>query len=315
MSDIWTRWPRWGELWCGDELVCRFNPAGTVPGHGVYLTSGGVEGWDTLPDAKVSMTERGQGDGAHDVGAADIIYSARTVTVHYQVLGDDRADVVAMMRRINRAAHRPARLRMVDGGEDTYVDGYVDQMQRGSIWNPMLENSLSFHFVAPRPERLAWEAQTAQLFPARAGEGGLFFGRPGADGKRPGLVLGRTSPRQGGMWFGEDPYVDRRNRCVLTNAGSSRAYPVFTVIGPFPEGVALRFDAGELEYSRPVAAHARVTLDCRTRTASADGADVSQWLRTRRFPTVPPGGSLSVVLPMSGGGDGSVLCECRDTYM
>lgn len=314
MSDIWTRWPRWGELWCGDERICRFNPAGTVPGHGVYLTSGGVEGWDTLPDAKVSLTERGQGDGAHDIGAADIIYSARTVTVHYQVLGDDRADVIAMMRRISKAAHRPARLRMVDGGEDTYVEGYIDQMQRDSIWNPMLENGLSFHFVCPRPERRSWQAQTAQLFPTRTGEEGLFFGNA-VDGKCPGLVLGHSSPRSGGMQYGGKTYLDSRNRCVLTNKGSSRAYPVFTVIGPFLHGVRLRFTSGELDYRRPVAHGARVVLDCRTRTATADGSDASQWLRVRRFPTVPPGGSLSCVLATSGQGSGSVLCQSRDTYM
>ena len=72
MNDLWTLSPRYGELWAGDELVCRFNPADS-PDRGLYITANGVEGWDTLPDAKVALTERGQGDGAHDVSETDIL--------------------------------------------------------------------------------------------------------------------------------------------------------------------------------------------------------------------------------------------------
>ena len=219
MNDLWALSPRYGELWAGDELVCRFNPADSSD-RGLYITVNGVEGWDTLPDAKVELHERGQGDGAHDVPETDILYSARTVTVHYEAVGYSRADLLSLMRRINTAAHRSCRLRMVDGDEDTYCEGYVAQMGRDSQWNPLLETNLTLHFVCPRPERLSWRAKRFQLFPIFAGNwsGGIRYG----DG-RGGLAY----PVSYGAVMS-----DGRNVCSLVNDGSSRAYPVFALHGP-----------------------------------------------------------------------------------
>lgn len=297
MSDLWTLHPRWGELWDGGTRICRFNPDGT-PGHGLYLTRDGVEGWDTLPDTKTDLTERGQGDGAHDIGAHDVTYSARTVTVHYEALGWDRADVVALMRRIGMMAHRLGRLRFVDGLEDTYIDGYVAQMGRTSKWNPRLENGLSFHFVAPRPERLSWTARRDELHPIADAGGGLNYG----DAHR-GIVFP--------MRFGRR-HSDGRNRATLVNRGTSRAYPTFTLNGPF-DSVTLDFAGSRLTYDEHVAPGVPVTLDSRSRTATVAGLDVSQHLTSRHFPTIPPGGSLPVLLTSAGGG--WVVCETHDTYM
>lgn len=299
MNDLWTLSPRYGELWAGDELVCRFNPADSSD-RGLYITANGVEGWDTLPDAKVELHERGQGDGAHDVSETDILYSARTVTVHYEAVGYSRADLLSLMRRINTAAHRSCRLRMVDGDEDTYCEGYVAQMGRDSRWNPLLENDLTLHFVCPRPERLSWDARRFQLVPAWDAGLGLSYGSGDAGLAYP-LSYGRSASGS-------------RNVGVLVNGGSSRAFPVFTVNGPFPSGVRLDFpglDAG-LEFSQPVGV-VPLVLDCRSRTASVGGLDVTRHLTRRGFPVVPAGGSVSVSLQSAG--SGWVDCLVRDTWM
>lgn len=299
MNDLWTLSQRYGELWAGDEIVCRFNPADSSD-RGLYITANGVEGWDTLPDAKVELHERVQGDGAHDVPETDILYSARTVTVHYEAVGYSRADLLSLMRRINTAAHRSCRLRMVDGDEDTYCEGYVAQMGRDSRWNPLLENNLTLHFVCPRPERLAWDARRFQLVPAWDAGLGLSYGSGNAGLAYP-LSYGRSASGP-------------RNVGVLVNGGSSRAFPVFTVNGPFPDGVRLDFpglDAG-LEFSQPVGV-VPLVLDCRSRTASVGGLDVTRHLTRRGFPVVPAGGSVSVSLQSAG--SGWVDCLVRDTWM
>ena len=299
MNDLWTLSQRYGELWAGDELVCRFNPADSSD-RGLYITANGVEGWDTLPDAKVELHERGQGDGAHDVPETDILYSARTVTVHYEAVGYSRADLLSLVRRINTAAHRSCRLRMVDGDEDTYCEGYVAQMGRDSQWNPLLENNLTLHFVCPRPERLAWDARRFQLVPAWDAGLGLSYGSGNAGLAYP-LSYGRSASGS-------------RNVGVLVNGGSSRAFPVFTVNGSFPSGVRLDFpglDAG-LEFSQPVGV-VPLVLDCRSRTASVGGLDVTRHLTRRGFPVVPAGGSVSVSLQSAG--SGWVDCLVRDTWM
>ena len=297
MNDLWTMHPRYGEIHAGGELVARFNPDGEE--RGLWITSDGVEGWDTLPDAKVTGVERGQGDGAHDVPDTDILYAARTVTIHYQAIGYDRADLLDVMRRINRLAHQSIRLRLVDGREDTYVDGYLASMGRSGGWHPLIETGLTMHVVCPRPERLSWAPHRAQLLPTRDGNGGLSYGADGAGFEYP-VTYGRAAS-------------DARNTCLLVNDGTSRAYPVFTVYGDFPDGVDLQCSGGlSVRYDEPVTG-APVILDARTGTATLGGRDVSRALSSRGWPEVDPGGSLTVALQSSG--TGWVDCLIHDTYM
>ena len=101
---------------------------------------------------------------------------------------------------------------------------------------------------------------------------------------------------------------------LLRNDGSSRAYPVFTCNGPFPNGVALDFPSlnASIECAQPVYG-VPLVLDCRARSATVGGLDVSRRLKSRGFPSVVPGGTLSVVLRT--GGSGWVDCSVHDTYM
>lgn len=275
---------------------------GAFAGHGIALT--GLSGWYQTPDAKVTVTSRGQGDGGHDIVADNVMYDARVVTVGYRIIaGSDREEALRQLALLDKLVHRLVTCRVIDDGQDTCCSGgyYVRSLEQ-KIQNPLWQNlSGDITLVFERPERLSTTAQRCQLLPSiESDRVGLSYG-PAARGLAYPLSYGMAA-------------VDARNVCTLMNNGSSRAYPVFTVQGPWPDGVQLTFPGLDmsLDYSQAVGS-VPLVLDSRSRTASIGGLDVSRNLRQRGFPTVPPGGSTAVNLQSVG--DGYVTVECRDTYM
>ena len=265
------------------------------------IAKGGIEGWWSTPTAKVSVIARGQGDGGHDVSEDDISYASRTVTLHWNANASGRGALTVLTDRVRRLAHRLVTMRVVDGMEDTYcADGYLTLAQQPDYRAGSIADS-TITIVFERPERLSTTAQRCQLLPSiESDRVGLSYGS---------AARGLAYPLSYGM-----AAVDARNVCTLVNNGSSRAYPVFTVQGPWPDGVQLNFPGLDmsLDYSQAVGG-VPLVLDSRSRTASIGGLDVSRNLRQRGFPTVPPGGSVAVNLQSVG--DGHVTVECRDTYM
>ena len=265
------------------------------------IAKGGIEGWWSTPTAKVSVIARGQGDGGHDVSEDDISYASRTVTLHWNANASGRGALTVLTDRVRRLAHRLVTMRVVDGMEDTYcADGYLTLAQQPDYRAGSIADS-TITIVFERPERLSTTAQRCQLLPSiESDRVGLSYGS---------AARGLAYPLSYGM-----AAVDARNVCTLVNNGSSRAYPVFTVQGPWPDGVQLTFPGRDmsLDYSQAVGG-VPLVLDSRSRTASIGGLDVSRNLRQRGFPTVPPGGSVAVNLQSVG--DGHVTVECRDTYM
>lgn len=275
---------------------------GAFAGHGIALT--GLSGWYQTPDAKVTVTSRGQGDGGHDIVADNVMYDARVVTVGYRIIaGSDREEALRQLALLDKLVHRLVTCRVIDDGQDTCCSGgyYVRSLEQ-KIQNPLWQNlSGDITLVFERPERLSTTAQRCQLLPSiESDRVGLSYG-PAARGLAYPLSYGMAA-------------VDARNVCTLMNNGSSRAYPVFTVQGPWPDGVQLTFPGLDmsLDYAQAVGS-VPLVLDSRSRTASIGGLDVSRNLRQRGFPTVPPGGSTAVNLQSVG--DGYVTVECRDTYM
>lgn len=265
------------------------------------VAKGGIEGWWSTPTAKVSVIARGQGDGGHDVSEDDISYASRTVTLHWNANASGRGALTVLTDRVRMLAHRLVKMRVVDGMEDTYcAGGYLTLAQQPDYRAGSIADS-TITIVFERPERLSTTAQRCQLLPSvESDRVGLSYGSA-ARGLAYPLSYGTAA-------------VDARNVCTLTNDGSSRAYPVFTVQGPWPDGVQLTFPGLDmsLDYSQAVGG-VPLVLDSRSRTASIGGLDVSRNLRQRGFPTVPPGGSVAVNLQSVG--DGHVTVECRDTYM
>lgn len=276
---------------------------GDWQGSGIALT--GLTGWYATPDPKITVTARGQGDGGHDLVESDILYSARVVTIGYRVIAGTRQEALDLLAQLDRAVHGLVTCRVTDQGQDTQcVGGYYSRSLEQRIQNPLWQNlSGDITLVFERPERVTAEARRIQLTAqhvSMAG-GGLDYGT-NRHGLRYPLSYGLKAEGSG------------TNVGVLTNQGSSRAYPVFTVNGPMPDGVRLDFPGLQqsIHCTQPVS-DVPLVLDTRTRTASIGGQDVSRTLDERGFPTVPADGSINVVLSSLGGG--FVDCAIQDTYM
>lgn len=286
------------ELSTSDDVV-RFEGSGDL--DCLCIARGSIEGWWSMPTPKVSVTARGQGDGGHDIAEEDISYASRTVTLHWNANAADRQSLLAMTNRVRRLAHRHVRMRVVDEIEDTYCEqGYLAVTQQPDYRRGSIADS-TVTLVFERPERLSTIPHRCQLLPSiESDHVGLSYG-PSAKGLAYPLSYGQAA-------------TDARNVCTLVNNGSSRAYPTFTVQGPWPNGVQITFPGLDtsIDYAQAVG-NVPLVLDSRSRTASIGGLDVSRNLRKRGFPTVPPGGSLSVNLQSVG--SGSVNVECRDTFM
>lgn len=277
----------------------RFEGSGDL--DCLCIAKGGVEGWWSTPAAKVNVTARGQGDGGHDVSEDDISYASRTVTLHWNANASSRDALLALTDSVRRLVHRQVRMRVVDGTEDTCCSGgYMVLTQQSDYRSGSIADS-TITIVFERPERLSSTPQRYQLLPSiESDHVGLSYGDSGKGLAYP-LSYGKAA-------------VDARNVCTLTNNGSSRAYPVFTVQGPWPNGVQLTFPGlnMSLDYAQAVG-NVPLVLDSRSRTASIGGLDGSRNLRQRGFPIVQPGGSLAVNLQSIG--NGYVSVECHDTYM
>lgn len=277
----------------------RFEGSGDL--DCLCIAKGGIEGWWSTPAAKVNVTARGQGDGGHDVSEDDISYASRTVTLHWNANASSRDALLALTDSVRRLVHRQVRMRVVDGTEDTCCSGgYMVLTQQPDYRSGSIADS-TITIVFERPERLSSTPQRYQLLPSiESDHVGLSYGDSGKGLAYP-LSYGKAA-------------VDARNVCTLTNNGSSRAYPVFTVQGPWTNGVQLTFPGLDmsLDYAQAVG-NVPLVLDSRSRTASIGGLDVSRNLRQRGFPIVQPGGSLAVNLQSIG--NGYVSVECHDTYM
>ena len=156
------------------------------------------------------------GDGGHDIAEEDISYASRTVTLHWNANASDRQSLLALTNRVRQLAHRHVRMRVVDGGEDTYCEqGYVSVTQ-ASDYRPGSIADSTITLVFERPERLSSTPQRYQLLPSiESDHVGLSYGDSGK---------GLAYPLSYGL-----AATDARNVCTLVNNGSSRAYPVFIV--------------------------------------------------------------------------------------
>lgn len=117
--------PAYAEIHYMDRTVLLAGSKRQDRPDGLGITTDGVEGWRSTPEAKVTLTERASGDGAHDIAPSEILYSARTVTIHWVALAEQHDAVIASLNLLLSAAGQLVRLRVVDGADDTYATGYV----------------------------------------------------------------------------------------------------------------------------------------------------------------------------------------------
>ena len=273
----------------------------------LLIAEDGVEGWYDSPDDKTVMSERGQGDGAHDVWQSDFLYSARVITLHFVVSAHDRIGIVRLLNDVRRVcAHRRVKFRLKDALHDCYVTGRASWKSNGEYGKDGWLEDNTLTVTCERPEILSSIESACQLEPLKASMVG--------GGLRYGDTLASPTGLQYPLAYGLK--VDRNvsNVAIMYNGGTSRAYPTFEVVGPMPDGVRLDFPGTgqSIVCSQPVYG-VPLVLDCRSRTATMGGLDVSRTLSGRGFPQIPPLGSLNVVL--SSFGSGFVNCRVRDTFM
>jgi hypothetical protein len=282
-------------IYFGDGQSVKFHSGRYKPdGGALMIGKEGIEGWWSAPDLKVDVKERASGNGAHDVSADSILYATRTVTVHFDAIGDVHSEVLDAVTKVSQVNGMPVRLRVVDDRSDTFVSGFI-RPQFGSAWNERHQTG-TLTIVCPRPERLAWSPLQTQLFPVSVMQGGLQY-NSGKGLKYP-LNYGTAGSAS--------------NVALLINQGSSKAYPVLTVTGSFPSGIQIQWGGNALQYDGAIGA-VPLILDSRSRTASMGGVDVSRNLSRRDFPVVTANGSVS--LRLMSAGTGWVTAVCRDTYI
>lgn len=286
-------------IYCDDKSVRLYGGRYEPPdGRGVMIAKDGIEGWLSTPALKTDVIERAWGNGAHDVSESDITYAARTVTIHLDVIATGRDQLLQLARTISSFAGHLVRFRVQDDSEDTFVEGYL-RPEYGTEWSEQILAG-TITVVCPRSERLSWSVQRGQMWAAGMTAGGLSYGDRGR---------GLTYP----LTYGVDASGEK-NMLLLRNNGTSRAYPVLTASGDWPDGVLVMWGQDQaLEWQGSVWLGVPLTLDCRTQTASMGGVDVSRNLVKRDFPRIEPNGSL--LLRLLSAGSGWVSCETRDTYV
>lgn len=275
--------------WGGGEVFLRGNRPDRM---GLFVEGDGIEGWDSSPEAKVSLTERQTGDGAHAIEEPMVLYAARTVIIPFHAHGRDRDETTRLLRSVNAACHRLVTLRIVDSEHDTFATGYVRTTVEPK-WNRCWATG-EVEVVCPDPRRYSTEVHRIQLMPAGISGGGLVFD----DGLLYDLAYGESD--------------DADNIASISNAGNSEAYPVITVTGPIEGMLRVDSESGSVLYEQPVGS-APMVLDSLTRSARSGGADVSRNLGSRGFPTIPAGGSNT--LNFQGYGTGWATVEWHDTWI
>lgn len=286
------------ELGYGGRIVTILgHDTDRTPPDGLRMTDDGIQGWFGSPDLKVTQTERTTGNGAHDVPEDDLLYAARTVTIGISAVGTTRQGVVEATNRLLAAMGRTVSLRLADEGSDTYVEGANASVTFDADWAEGFHTG-TLTVVCPRPERLSTTSQVGLMIPGGDSGSGLVFSTSGII-ELP-ISFGAVS--------------EATNACTVTNSGTSAASPLIEVSGDMPDGVTITDVATgrQLAYGQPVRWQPLV-LDCRSRTASVAGVDVTRGLTARQWQTVPAGGSLS--LAVSSGGTGTVKVTCHDTYI
>lgn len=166
------------------SLVRIYTASSTSPIVSLYGGAGDYEmilryldGWYSTPDAKVKLTERASGDGAHDVSAEAIIYGTRTITADYRILADSRSELLAHERELLSLAHQQVRFRVTDDDSDLFASGYVDSVVKDKSQQNLAKQTETgrITIICPRPERLAWSPLQSQLFPVSVMQGGLRY--------------------------------------------------------------------------------------------------------------------------------------------
>lgn len=269
-----------GLSWDGGEIEIGDGSTHT----GFNASSSGIEGWYSTPPAKWSLTERSISDGAFIPDEADIIYSARTVTLGLIIEGSSRDELVTNQLALLEAAHHMCTLVVADGSHKTYVEGLLTVADSaGTISNTKAEVEITLE--CPDPRRLA---------------------APNTDGCH--VVYAYT-----------DSTVDNST----TIGGITKCYPVIVVSGDMASGFQITMSRWisssdtrnyATYYTNAVTSDYPVTLDYRNGRALVNDVDYSKYLTQRGFVGLDPGNIATFGL-YAGDGSGTAKITLCDAYI
>lgn len=289
-----AEWTAFVELSSGSDTV-RLGGSRPTMLDGYYVTDSGIEGWLAQPDRKTTVTEQSEADGAYPIRDEDLHWSSRTVTLHVGIAAATRDLVLSRLDRLASLAGRTVTVRVVDAGTDTFATGYMAHKPPDVTWvHDSIQTDLAI--VCTDPRRYGSTLCSVILEPETGAGGGLVF------------------PLGSPLSFGDGGTP--MNAGLLTNAGSATAFPRFTVHGRFPGGIRLTVGGSSVTYVGSITSGSPLVLDALTRTATVGGLDRSQFLGERDFPTIPPGGSITVAFqPLDSTTGGWCVAETRDTFI
>lgn len=235
-----------------------------------------IEGWYSTPDLKVDVHPRHTGNGNFQTPADRVLYESRTVTAHVLAYGNGRDEVVEWATKLNRTAGGLVTVTVFDGGVSTWARGYCQLNFDASHYEDAMPGTLTV--VCDDPRRYGTR-RSGTVVPAVVGSGLRFEGE--------GEAL--RFP----VYFGE---AVGGEALLMENAGTATAYPTITVRGA--EGPVVTCDgcAEPLSFQTGSVNGAELVVDCLNRTVTAGGADAGRLLATRGFPSIPPGGSVSITV-------------------
>lgn len=284
-----------------------FAVSGKAPDTPYHLGEREIKGFWSTPAIKTSLTEAQTRNGAHSVDRR-VLYSARVVTVPFIISAANRVELDRLKTNLGLFVGRPdVVFRVNDGDSSTFVSGMLTVEYSVDIDERIAKGELTL--TCQNAERMSTDLFTTTIgFGATTDGGGLNFG-PG----RQGLVFP--------MNFGKHTTTGVRNMVVLKNSGSYAADMQLTLRGPMYGALFEWFDSegrhGNLEYDGYVSGYQEVLLDSRTESATIAGSDFSGNLRYRKFPRIPAGGSVRVLMLATSGnnGGGFATVAFRDTWM
>jgi hypothetical protein len=268
--------------------------------QGLHTTKEAIKGLWSAPSLKTSLTERQTGDGAFTPG--QVLYSARTVTIPFVIVDYSHDNLQAYRDSIGRLmGSKRVRMSVVDGDNiPFYVIGHI-QPEYSDVFHENGDTG-SINIVCEDPCRYSVETKSNFIHTRVNNVQGLQWGKTYS-----GLIWPLN--------FGVVDY--RQATGVVYNHGSYVTYPVFDLIGWY-HTCALDWKrndgvSGTLSYNGVQIQEIPVVIDCKTRKAMMGNSDVTSYLDSLQFPSIPPGGSLTINARSEY--DGGVNIRVQDTWM
>lgn len=282
-----------------DEII--FNGSSPRAKSPYFVTKDEIEGLYSAPAVKTDIQERDTANGGHPVMDADVLYSARTITIPFAISTLDHELVDLSRTKIGRMMGKAnVKLTVLDGTQSTYLTGFI-RPEYSNIPDTYTDTG-KITMICADPYRYSAEASTSWMDASSLSAGGLVFS-------------GANDSLQFPMNYGVSDTAS--NIAKVSNSGNYASWPVITIAGTLSD-IILHWrkstgEEGDIIINGTVNSYAPVTIDTRNSTATIGGMDVSYMISRKSYPSIPPGGDI--VFSLLGNGNGGVSVVNRNTWI